>query len=40
MLEKFLADVKATYERHGRCGVIAVSGIHDAGGAPIITKLA
>jgi 6-phosphofructokinase len=38
-IEKFLADVKATFERYGRCIIAASEGIHDAQGAPIITKL-
>ncbi|MBI5717114.1 MAG: 6-phosphofructokinase [Burkholderiales bacterium] len=37
---RFLADVKATYERHGRCMIAVSEGIHDASGAPIITQLA
>ena len=40
VLEKFLADVKATYERHGRCVIAVSEGIHDEGGAPIAAKLA
>jgi 6-phosphofructokinase 1 len=39
-IDKFLADVKRTYERLGRCVVAVSEGIHDAAGAPIITKLA
>ncbi len=39
-IDKFLSDVKATYERLGRCVIAVSEGIHDAGGAPIITKLA
>jgi 6-phosphofructokinase 1 len=39
-VEKFLANVKATYERLGRCVIAVSEGIHDASGAPIITKLA
>jgi ATP-dependent phosphofructokinase / diphosphate-dependent phosphofructokinase len=39
-VEKFLADVKATYDRIGRCVVAVSEGIHDASGVPIITKLA
>ena len=38
-VEKFLADVKATYERHGRCVIAASEGIHDSSGNPIITQL-
>jgi 6-phosphofructokinase 1 len=39
-LDRFLADVKACYERHGRCVVAVSEGIHDAQGVPIATKLA
>ena len=39
-LEKFLADVKAMYERHGRCVIAVSEGIHDAAGAPILAQLA
>ena len=39
-IDKFLADVKSTYERLGRCVIAVSEGIHDASGAPIITKLA
>ncbi len=38
--DKFLADVKAVYDRLGRCMIAVSEGIHDAEGAPIITKLA
>ncbi|MGP7983079.1 6-phosphofructokinase [Rhodoblastus sp.] len=38
--EKFLADVKRTYERLGRCVIAVSEGIHDSAGAPIVTKLA
>lgn len=38
--DKFLADVKRTYDRIGRCVVAVSEGIHDASGAPIVTKLA
>jgi len=38
-VDKFLADVKATYDRLGRCVVAVSEGIHDESGAPIITKL-
>ena len=37
---RFLADVKATYDRHGRCIIAVSEGIHDEHGAPIITRLA
>jgi len=40
ILDKFLADVKATYERLGRCIVAVSEGIHDESGEPIATKLA
>jgi 6-phosphofructokinase 1 len=39
-IERFLADVKATMERYGRCVVAVSEGIHDASGQPIITQLA
>jgi 6-phosphofructokinase 1 len=39
-IERFLAEVKATYERHGRCVVAVSEGIHDAAGAPILARLA
>jgi 6-phosphofructokinase 1 len=39
-IDKFLADVKRTYERLGRCVVAVSEGIHDESGAPIVTKLA
>jgi 6-phosphofructokinase len=38
-VEKFLAHVKASYDKHGRCIIAVSEGIHDAEGAPIITKL-
>ena len=38
--EKFIADVKATYDQHGRCVIAVSEGIHDAQGTPIITRLA
>jgi len=40
VLDKFLADVKATYERHGRCVIAVSEGIHDESGAPIAALLA
>ncbi len=40
VVDKFLADVKATYEKHGRCIIAASEGIHDEKGEAIITKLA
>ena len=39
-IDKFLADVKSVYERHGRCIIAASEGIHDDSGTPIITQLA
>jgi len=38
-MDAFLADVKAAWDRHGRCVVAVSEGIHDATGAPIITTL-
>lgn len=38
-VEKFLADVKATYDKHGRCVIAASEGIHDGQGTPIISRL-
>ena len=40
VVDKFLADVKATFERHGRCIIAVSEGIHDEKGEAIITKLA
>ena len=40
VLEQFLADVKTTYERHGRCVIAVSEGIHDASGEPVATLLA
>ena len=39
VLEKFIADVKSTYEKYGRCVIAASEGIHDSQGNPIITQL-
>ncbi|NVD99805.1 6-phosphofructokinase [Massilia sp. BJB1822] len=39
-LDSFLADVKAMYEKHGRCVIAVSEGIHDASGEPIATLLA
>lgn len=39
-IERFLADVKTMYERHGRCVVAVSEGIHDASGTPIVVQLA
>ena len=38
-VDQFLADVKSTYDRLGRCVVAVSEGIHDESGAPIITRL-
>ncbi len=39
-LPHFLADVKATYDRLGRCVVAVSEGIHDASGRPVAAQLA
>ena len=39
-LERFLADVKAVYDRLGRCVIAVSEGIHDVGGRPIAAQLA
>jgi len=39
-LAKFLADVKAVYDRLGRCVIAVSEGIHDASGAPMLAQLA
>jgi 6-phosphofructokinase 1 len=39
-LERFLADVKTMYERHGRCVIAVSEGVHDASGQPVATLLA
>jgi 6-phosphofructokinase len=39
-IDKFLADVKAANDRHGRCMVAVSEGIHDASGQPMLAKLA
>jgi ATP-dependent phosphofructokinase / diphosphate-dependent phosphofructokinase len=39
VLESFLADVKATHERYGRCVIAVSEGIHDASGEPIASLL-
>ena len=38
-LDAFLADVKAVYDRYGRCVIAVSEGIHDISGAPIATLL-
>ena len=39
-IDKFLLDVKAAYERYGRCVIAVSEGIHDAKGEPILALLA
>jgi 6-phosphofructokinase len=39
-IERFLADVKAMHQRHGRCVIAVSEGIHDAAGKPIAAQLA
>jgi len=39
-VDRFLADVKATMDRYGRCVVAVSEGIHDENGVPIALKLA
>ena len=39
-IDGFLADVKAVYEKHGRCVIAVSEGIHDESGATIAEKLA
>ena len=39
-VDQFIKDVDAVNERLGRCIVAVSEGVHDASGAPIITKLA
>jgi len=39
-LELFLADVKAAYQRHGRCVIAVSEGIHDASGEAVAALLA
>ena len=39
VLEQFLADVKETYARYGRCVIAVSEGIHDAAGTPILSLL-
>ncbi|TDP73345.1 6-phosphofructokinase [Roseateles toxinivorans] len=39
-IERFLSDVKAVYERHGRCVIAVSEGIHDESGTPMLVKLA
>ena len=39
-IDKFRADVKATYDKYGRCVIAVSEGIHDADGTPMLSKLA
>lgn len=39
-VDSFLDDVKAVYERNGRCVVAVSEGVHDVDGTPIAMKLA
>ncbi len=39
-LENFLSDVKACYDKFGRCVVAVSEGAHDGDGEPIISKIA
>lgn len=39
ILEKYLSDVKACYEKYGKCVIAVAEGIVDEEGVPIITKL-
>ena len=39
-MKSFLADVKATYDRLGRCVIAVSEGIHDKSGTPIAVQLA
>lgn len=39
-LDRFLSDVKAMHDKHGRCVIAVSEGIHDASGEPIATLLA
>lgn len=38
-VDRFLKDVKAKYDKHGRCVVSVSEGILDSDGSPVITKL-
>jgi len=39
-VDRFLADVKATMDKYGRCVIAVSEGVADADGVPIATKLA
>ena len=38
-IEKFVAEVRAVYDRLGRCIVAVSEGVHDGSGEPMVTKL-
>lgn len=38
-VDRFLSDVKSTYDKYGRCVIAASEGIHDKQGTPIISQL-
>jgi len=38
-VDKFLSDVRSTYDKYGRCVIAASEGIHDKHGTPIISQL-
>jgi 6-phosphofructokinase 1 len=38
-LDRFLADVQAVHERHGRCVIAVSEGIHDGSGRAIVEQL-
>lgn len=39
-VEKFLADVKTTMDKHGRCVIAVSEGVHNESGTPIVAQLA
>lgn len=39
-VDRFLADVQAMYQHHGRCVIAVSEGIHDGAGQPILARLA
>ena len=39
VVDNFTADVKAVYDKHGRCVIAVSEGIHDSQGLPIISNL-
>ncbi len=40
IIDEFVRDVKATYQKYGRCIIAASEGIHDGDHQPIMSKLA